>query len=166
MNGGESMLDSCTARKLTALFETMLEFYREFLVLEEKKLDALKSSRLELLDSLLRKEQAFVLRAKGLELERQRLMEGTENSGATFRALLELFPPDEREKPTELYEELSSTIVRLQKVSADSEHLLRIKSTRAAAIISRLENDPQLRQVYSEKLNKAKPDRSVFSNKI
>lgn len=160
------MLDSGTARKLTALFETMLGFYREFLALEEEKLDALKSSRLELLDPLLRREQAFVLRAKGLELDRQRLMEESGNSEATFHALLELFLPEEREKPKELYEELSSTIVRLQKVSSDSERLLKIKSTRAAAIISRLENDPQLRQVYSEKLSKAKPDRSVFSKKI
>lgn len=160
------MLDSGTARKLTALFETMLEFYREFLSLEEEKLGALKSSRLELLDSLLRREQAFVLRAKGLELDRQRLVEETGNSGTTFRELLELFLPEEQEKPKELYNELSSTIARLQKVSADSEHLLQIKSVRAATIVSRLENDPQLRQVYSEKLNKAKPDRTIFSKKI
>jgi hypothetical protein len=160
------MLDSGTVRKLTALFETMLEFYREFFALEEEKLDTLKSSRLELLDSLLRREQASVLRAKGLELDRQRLMEEVGNSGKTFRELLELFPPEDREKPKELYEELSSTIVRLQKVIADSAHLLRIKSMRAAAIVSRLDNDPQLRQVYGEKLNRAKPDRSIFSKKI
>ncbi len=160
------MLDSGTARNLTALFETMLEFYQKFLAMEQEKLDVLKKGQLEALDPLLRREQAFVLRAKGLELDRQHLLEGTENSKATFRELLKLFVPEEREKPQKLYGELSAVINRLQKVSSDSERLLQIKSLRAAAVLNKLENDPKLRQIYNEKLNKTKPDRPVFSEKI
>ena len=158
------MLDQKTEETLISFLGELLEFYREFLKLEADKQAELQNGRLDRLDARMKEEQAYVLRARGLELRRQKLMERTPQPKATFRELIVLISPARQEKAREIYEELSSVLLELRETNQKSSRLAGIKLRQVSAILAKLENRPDFPEPYGEKAG-GRPS-EIFSKKI
>lgn len=160
------MLEKTAMDDLTAFFERLLAFYRSFLQLESEKYADVKAGRLDRLDRRIRGEQAYLLKARGLERERLSLQEKAGCPGATFRELIPLFAPERQETARKLYADLSSVIRELKRTNEDCNRLTDAKLRKAEKIVESLRNDPGLAAAYDAKVKKAKRAAGLFSKKV
>lgn len=160
------MLDQKMEETLISFLGELLEFYREFLKLETDKQAELQNGQLDRLDARMKEEQAYVLRARGLELRREKLMEQTPQPKATFRELIVLFSPARQEKAREIYEELSSVLLELRETNQKSSRLAGMKLRQVSAILAKLENRPDLLEPYGENAEGGGRPSEIFSKKI
>ncbi len=160
------MLSADLADRLNALLEKALGFYREFLKLEQEKYGVVAAGRLEKLDACMKREQAFVLKARGLDRERQKLMDETPAPRATLREVLPAFPPEKRERAHSLYGSLSAAVGELQKANGRCQKLTRVRLNQISRIRSKIENNPELRRTYGESAKAAPPPEGFFSEKV
>ncbi len=114
----------------------------------------------------LRQEQAFTLKARGLEHDRVKLLENVGIAGGTFRELIPQMEVSRQEKMRELYKDISAAVADIRQVNERSDHLIRINTGRVSKILSHLEKHPELKQVYDSRLREKAGHESTFSRKI
>ena len=148
------MIDAALCDKLYSLIGETLEFYRKFLALETEKYGDVAAGRLKAIDAHMAKEQAFILKAKGLEQERRRLMEQTGQEKATLRELIALLP------------ELSRTVNSLKRTNDRCQQLTTIKLRQISKILGGLEGHPELKRIYGSSPEQTPGADGVFSVKI
>ena len=71
------------------LIEEFIEFFEELIPVEQEKLDAAVKNRVSFVEECMHKEQAAVLRLRGLEQKREKEQERLNLAGCTFRQILE-----------------------------------------------------------------------------
>lgn len=164
---GESrMLDKPTEDRLTGLFERLLAFYKKFLKLESEKFADVSAGSLDRLDGRIRDEQAYLLKARGLEQERLALEEQAGCPGAAFRELIPLFEPERRETAQKYYEDLSSVIRELKETNRECNRLTGVKLHQAKNILEKLQDNPELKAVYDSKIRAKTQAAGLFSKKV
>ena len=159
------MVDAAWSDRLLRFFRDMLAFYEEFLSFEKEKYAVLVSGKLKELDTCLKREQAFTLKARGFEHNRVRLLKEAGVSDGTFRELISKLEPSRQEPMKKLYGEISGTVGRLQNTNSRCSQMTRVKLGRVSHILSNAENHPELKRIYGKKLPDAEPG-STFSEKI
>lgn len=142
------MLDEKTSERMISYFTRLLDFYREFLDFETEKQGYLEQDKLDRLDECMKREQAFVLKARGLERERSRLMQKTPQPQARFREIIPQFPSGRREQIRDLYEKLSFVLTKLKDTNRRNSLLTERKIRRAAGILGRLKGRTELQKIY------------------
>lgn len=152
--------------RLLHFFEEMLAFYRDFLEFERRKYDIIVSGDFAKLDESLRQEQAFTLKARGLESDRVKLLGETGCSGVQFRNLPAEVDPSRREAMQKLYEGISSAVMGVQQVNERCAGMTKVKMARASKTLSEMENHPELKKIYGEKFKGNTGEGSTFSRKI
>ena len=161
------MIDAKQSDRLLRFFEDMLLFYKDFLTFEQKKYDIILSGDYAKLDEALKQEQAFTLKARGMESERTKLLQETGASGSTFRELIPQIEPSRQEKMQKLYEDISAVIESIRQTNGRSSQMIRIKMNHVSKVLSNLENHPELKQIYNDKLKKKQVNpKGTFSRKI
>ncbi len=160
------MIEEKTADLMVSFFEKLLEFYQKFLEFEKEKQGYLKNEKLNRLDKCMKMEQAYVLRARGLEQERMKLMQQTPNPKARFRELISQFPESRRDQMQKMFQELSSVLTELKKVNSENNLLAERKLRLASVAISKLSNQPELQKIYSKKIQSGSPPPAFLSKKI
>jgi hypothetical protein len=160
------MLDAEKSERLIRFFEDLLVFYQEFLDLERKKYNVVLSEKLGSLDEGMNQEQAFSLKARGLESSRQGLLKEMGIQQCTFRELIPQVDLSKQEQMRSLYQELSSTVSSIQSVNSKCTNMIRFKRERVSHILAHAENHPELKQIYGSKLQGAAEHPVSFSKKI
>ena len=95
---------------LSSLTETVCHLAQQ----EEEKASAASERRHELLEGLIRQEQALLMKLKGLEQRRLELLKGLGWESLTFRSILSQAPEEEREILNPLFISLDREINRLR----------------------------------------------------
>ena len=161
------MIAAKQSDRLIGFFRNMLSFYRDFLAFEQEKHGVILAGNFAKLDAALKREQAFTLKARGLESEREKLLQETGASGGTFRELIPQLDPSRQDEMRGLYEELSKTVGDIRQINERSDRMIRVNLARVSKTVSQLEGNPELKQIYKEKDFKGEPGReSTFSRKI
>lgn len=160
------MLDQKTEETLLSFLRELTEFYRNFLKLETDKQAELEEGLLDRLDARMKEEQAYVLRARGLEVRRRKLMELTPQPEATFRELIGLFSPERQGTAREIYDSLSSMLLELRETNQKNNRLAELKLRQVSAVLAKLENRPDLKEMYDEKLESRSRPSGILSKKI
>ncbi|WBY64311.1 MAG: hypothetical protein ACFWUD_04765 [Thermocaproicibacter melissae] len=160
------MIAAEQADELIRFFKRMLAFYREFLAFEREKYEIIVSGNFQKLDASLKREQAFTLKARGFEKDRVKLLEKLGCTQATFRQLIEEVDPTRKEAMQKLYEDLSATVSDVKAVNERSAGMLRAKMNRVSKILSRMENQPELKKIYGNHLGERLGHETTFSKKV
>lgn len=159
-------MDMHTSDCIVAYFDKLLKFYRDFSALEQNKYGILAQGTLDRLDDCMKKEQAYVLKARGLEQERISLMEQTPRPKAAFREMIPLFPSEHQEKLQSLYEELSSVLLEIKELNRKSNQIAEQKLHTATTLIDKIKEQPELQKIYSEKARNKNQSPVFLSTKI
>ncbi len=160
------MIDAEQSERLLRFFENMLSFYRDFLTFEREKHGIILSGDFAKLDAALRREQAFTLKARGMESDRQKLLAETGAGGGTFRELIPQVEPSRQEAMQKLYKDLSAVIGDIRRTNERSSRTIRMKMGRVSKALSNLEGHPELKQVYGGKPGQKAGPESTFSKKV
>lgn len=160
------MIDAKQSDRLLHFFEEMFSFYQDFLAFEQEKYGIIVSGDFAKLDEALKREQAFTLKARGMESERAELLEEIGAEGSTFRELIPQIEPSRQKKMQALYEDISSAVGRIRQTNERSSRMIQVKMGHVSKVLANLENHPELKQIYNDKFNRQLNAENTFSRKI
>lgn len=143
------MIDQILSDKLVLFFENYLSFYKEFLQLETDKFNSISNNRIQSMNSLVKSEEAFILRSRGLEIERDKLVARTEIPKATFRELIPLFSSPQREKMEYIYKELSQVFFDLKAMNRRCNCSIEIRLHRIHTAVDKLDKHTGQQNIYT-----------------
>ena len=158
------MIDDALAGRLCDFFGGLLEFYRNFLSLETEKYGDISAGRLASVNARIKTEQAFVMRARGLEADRRKLLEEAGAEQATMRELVPLLPTEKQLAMQDLHTELSRTLNCLKRTNDNCQQMTKDKLRQISKTLSNLEDHPELKQIYGSAAESGTD--GVFSIKI
>lgn len=93
-------------------------------LVEEEKFQAAMKNQVFEMEEIIKKEQAFLLRSKGLEQSRARLLQQMGAENLTLRQFIETLPSAERPPFQEKFDALSKAIGDYQKVHHRAKTIL------------------------------------------
>ena len=142
------MISQHSAEELHRFLQDCLTFYKSFLDLEKEKYSDITANRLQALDRHVKNEEVFMLKARGLEQERVRLLSEAGQPDVTFRTLLPMLEPPARKPMDQLYGELSAVVLQVKETNLRCNYLAELRLHRVKAELKKLENRPDLQKVY------------------
>ena len=150
-----------------ALFlEGYLNFYKGFLEIEQKKYESIVKNDIKSLDNYVIAEQALLLKSRGLEVQRDRLMAQNGNETVSLKEFIPMLDESCYEKVSATYAELSDSLLDLKDINSRSNSLTELRLHKISNQIKRLEKQPELQKAYN---NSAKTDirsMNIISKKI
>ena len=159
-------MDRALSEQLIDFLKRYLVFFQEFLLLETEKYRDITQNRVDKLDAHVKTEEAYMLKSRGMELERDRLMKQTPLPTATFRELLPLFDSSLRTQAEELYQELSGVVLELKEMNLRCNYLAELRLRRVEMEIKKIKNQPELQKKYDAKAREECQSRGFISKKV
>lgn len=111
--------------KFKDIIRQTIDAIEQFAAIEQTKLEAAAEANLTALEDCMTKEQAMILRIKGLEQERMKWQRQNGREGLSFREMLEQETPEQREELQPLYDRLSKCINLFQDISKSAEQIIK-----------------------------------------
>lgn len=134
------------------LIEEFINFFDELIPIEQEKLDAAVKNRVSFIEECMHKEQAAVLRLRGLEQKREKEQEKLGMKDYTFRQILEKAPEETSSILRPLFDRLSEQIRTLQGISDNAKDIIKVN---LYTIQSSLSEKSPGRETYSASGRKA-----------
>lgn len=160
------MIDEELAEKLLKFLREYLDFYKSFLQIESEKYNDLTCNNIKSIDERVKTEEVYMLKSRGLEIERDRLVAQTGNPKATFRQLIPLFDSSLQPQVQEIFDELSRVMLNLKEMNLNCNKLTELKLHRIKTDLNKLKNNPELQKIYSSKAEKGFAPKSILSRKV
>ncbi|MEY8426318.1 flagellar export chaperone FlgN [Lachnospiraceae bacterium 46-15] len=124
----------------TAVIQSLNKVTDKITLIEREKAAAAADRKHEILDNCIQEEQAVLLKLRGLEQKRSRLMEGLGWKDLTFRQLLERISPEQREILSPLFDELNGKLKALTSAKEDADRMILTRVRELEIFLSRREN--------------------------
>lgn len=159
------MIENGLADTLLSFFERYLAFYKDFLLLETTKYQDMRENRLEKLSQHVKDEEAYSLKARGLEMERDRLVLQASSSDTTFRGLIPLFDQSRQERAKGLYDELYKVMTSIKETNRGCNYLTELKLHRVQIELRKMKNSPEMQKEYNSRAKECKKAFSIISRK-
>lgn len=143
------MINQTLSDELVLFFERYLSFYKEFLQLETEKYQDISNDRYQRMDRHVKSEEAFMLRSRGLELERDKLMSKVGVPDVTFRELIPLFDSPWQDKVKNIFNELSTVLLDLKDMNNRCNSSITIRLRQIQTAIDKLDKHPDHQKIYT-----------------
>lgn len=108
------------------IIKELSEVLTELIAYSEIKVDAAQSNKVSMVDDCLKKEQALVMKFRGFEQKREKLMEDLGFSGKSFQEILSIIEEAKREEAIVAFEGLSQKVQMLQILQAELDVLMKL----------------------------------------
>ncbi|HIX28262.1 MAG TPA: flagellar protein FlgN [Candidatus Blautia stercoravium] len=109
-----------------SLIKEFIQLFDALISVEQQKLDAAVSNQVSFVEECMKKEQAFVLRLRGLEKRRESLQENMDMKDFTFSRILEKAPPEAKEQLSPLFQQLSQRVRDFQNVNESAKDAIQL----------------------------------------
>ena len=143
-----------------SLIHDFIDLFRSLTTVEQQKLDAAVANDLSILEDCMKKEQAFVLRLRGLEQQRDTLQ--LKMKDLKFREILSSVPDEVKEELTPLFQELSEKVRIFQSINASAQDAISVNLHKIQSVLNSGQPDAG---VYSAS-GTNKPDETHFTNRF
>ena len=104
-------------KMLIQSLEAEVDIYKKFEEIEEAKTSAIVSGDIEKLDEILNTEQMLHMKVQSLEKKRVEIMRNLNLDGKTLIYVIELAEGEEKEKLSEIFEELNFYIDSIKQIN-------------------------------------------------
>lgn len=108
------------------LMNEFIEFFDTLIPIEQDKLDATVKNRVALVEDYMHKEQAAVMRLRGLEQKREAEQKRLGLEGCTFRQILEKIPDTDTAILKPLFDKLDHQIHTMQSLSGSIKDAIEV----------------------------------------
>lgn len=143
-----------------------LALFQEFFVLETQKYQDIAQGQIDKINEHVKAEEVFMLRSRGMEAERERLMKCVDFPAATFRELLPHFDPEVKEEAEELFEKLSNISLELKEMNLRCNYLTELRLRRVDAALKKINKQPELQKKYDAKAKEETNSSGFISKKV
>lgn len=110
----------------TNIIKEFIEFFDELIAIEQEKLDAATKNQVSFVEECMHKEQAAILRLRGLEQKREKEQERLGMSGFTFRQILERASEEDANILNPLFNQLSGQVRMMQSLSDNAKDIIEV----------------------------------------
>jgi hypothetical protein len=110
-----------------AVIEDLIHLFQDLIQIEQDKLVAAQKNRITFVEDSMNKEQAAILKLKGLDRKRENCQEQLGYKGCTFRQILSKVSGDNYVQLKQLFEELSEHVILFQDINESAQSLIEIK---------------------------------------
>lgn len=128
------------------IIEEFIDFFDNLIPIEQEKLEAAIKNRVSFVEECMHKEQAAVLRLRGLEQKREREQEKLGMKDYTFRQILEKVPEDVSSVLKPLFDRMSEQVTQFQSISDNAKDIIEVN---LHVIQSSLAGNSPGRETYS-----------------
>lgn len=160
------MIDKALSDKFILFFRKHLEFYEQFLQMETEKFNKLISNEFERIDDYVKQEEVFMLKARGLEKEREKLMKDINCPKSTFQEIILQLDPSVQEEASTIYSILSQIIKNLKHCNQKNNYLIQLKLHQIEVNLEKLKNRPDLQKQYNAQAVEKAAHKNIFSKKV
>lgn len=130
------------------LMKEFIEFFDTLIPIEQDKLNATVKNRVSLVDDLMHKEQAAVMRLRGLEQKREAEQKRLGLEGCTFRQILTKIPDTDVEVLKPLFDRMDQQVRTIRSLSKNIQDAIEVN---LRVIELNLAGDPAGKATYSAK---------------
>jgi hypothetical protein len=110
-----------------AVIKDLIHLFQDLIQIEQDKLVAAQKNRISFIEDSMNKEQAAILKLRGLDKKREHCQEQLGYKGCTFREILSKVSGDEYIQLNELFEDLSEHVKLFQDINESAQSLIEIK---------------------------------------
>lgn len=108
-------------------------FLKDITAVEKEKLDAALKNNILLLEECIKKEQALVLRSRGLDQKRQNVQKSMGAEQLTLKQIVEAAKPGEKEALLPLYQEMLGALAEYREVYQSAKTAIEVNLHRINA---------------------------------
>ena len=145
------------------LMKEFIEFFDTLIPIEQDKLDATVKNRVGILEDFMHKEQAAVMRLRGLEQKREAELKRLGLEGCTFRQILDKIPDTDAAMLKPLFDRIDSQVRVMQSLSGSIKDAIEVN---LRVIELKLAGDPAGNATYSATGQKTEKNSTKhFSNR-
>ncbi|MEG2429550.1 MAG: flagellar export chaperone FlgN [Oscillospiraceae bacterium] len=134
------MLSEQYSQEFIIFLKRYNDFYQDFVTLENGKFNAMTADDITLIDDFVKKEQAFLLKSRGFERERDCYMDKAKHSELTLREFIPLLDTNFQEKAKELFENLTTSLYALKDINKRCNNLAEIRLHKVSKILNQNQN--------------------------
>ncbi|WP_349946695.1 flagellar export chaperone FlgN [Lacrimispora sp. BS-2] len=110
-----------------AVIEDMIQLFQDLVSVEQVKLEAVKKNRVTYVEDCMNKEQAAILKLRGLDKKREDCQERLGMKGDTFQQILSKVSEDDgRNQLKELFDRLSRQVRLFQEISDGARAMIEL----------------------------------------
>lgn len=113
--------------EFNALMKDFIELFDNLIDVEQRKLDAVITDDIAEVEESIKKEQAVILRLRGLEHRRETVQNSMGMKDRTFREILDLAPKDVSETLNPLFQDLSQKVRTFQSINDNARDAVNVK---------------------------------------
>lgn len=154
-NGTTDLLE-----KFAASIEQLAHTIEGIARIEEEKAETASLGHHDRMDGILKREQVYILKLRGLEQKRLRLAEAMGWKGLTFRQILSQSTAEQAGRLSPLFTRLDSQIKHLREVKETAERMIQVRLREFNQILSAATGEG-----YDENGNPAKGPSSFFHDR-
>ncbi len=108
------------------IIKEFIQLFEALVSVEQTKLDAAVNNKVSFVEECMNKEQAAVLKLKGLEQKRENAQKELGLEGLTFRQILEKVPENVQSELSPLFDRLSELVQSFQSVSDSAKDIIEL----------------------------------------
>jgi len=123
------------------IIQDMLNLFDDVITFENNKLDAITANDIITLDNYLHDEQAYLMKMRGLESKREKLLNQLGVPGLTFKEIICEFDSPEKETLHSFYDELSLKTSELQESISTTKRYIDLNLHSVTTLLERIEGN-------------------------
>lgn len=108
------------------IIKDFIQLFGALTEVEQTKLNAAVENKITFVEECMNKEQAAILRLRGLDQRREKAQKELGMEGASFREILEQVSEEEEKELRPLFQELSEKVSRFQSVSDSAKDIIEV----------------------------------------
>lgn len=112
--------------EFTAVVEDLVELFEELIEIEQIKIEAVKKNMVTYVEDCMNREQAAVLKLRGLEKKREACQKNMGFEGYTFKQILDSTSGEEHSRLQMLFDTLSHHVSLFQDTNESARAMLEI----------------------------------------
>ena len=112
--------------EFTAVVEDLVELFEELIEIEQIKIEAVKKNMVSYVEDCMNREQAAVLKLRGLEKKRETCQKNMGFEGYTFKQILESTTGEDHSRLRQLFDTLSHHVSLFQDTNESARAMLEI----------------------------------------
>lgn len=146
-----------------ATIQDFIDIINEFIIffeslkdIEQEKFNAVTAKNFSQIDECMKKEQAAILKLKGLDKKREQIQEKLSFKDKSFREIISLVPDKNKPVLSELFNKLDSNVKSYKSISDAAKETLELNIHNIDRIIDAIENSSTYTNDGSKKENTQK----------
>lgn len=144
------------------IINQLIALFDEQLPLEQEKLRAVQEDNVAAVEDCMKREQAVVLKLRGLDKKREDILKANGWEGRTFREIIELVPPEKQPDYRLLLERLENAISLFQNANECALDTMRIHQREIEKVIKFRDGDG----IYNQEGHSAALKRPMTNRRV